>query len=129
MRNVAKGLAGIIALLFLFFGVRYMFAPAGLLESAGLEVVGNTGWATLRGLIGGSFLTFGILIIMHVIVHENHGVMRMVILFLLMTIVGRVVSLAADGGGSDVFRNFVPVTLMLLVSGASLLLFLRSEEA
>ena len=84
MRNVARVLAGLIALLFLFFGVRYMFAPAGLLETAGLVATSEFGLATVRALIGGSFLTFGILIIMHVVLHQNHGVLRMTILFLLL---------------------------------------------
>ena len=129
MKNVAKGLAGLIALLFLVFGFRYMFAPAGLIDSAGLVIASNVGWATVRGLIGGGFLTFGILIIMHVVVGQNHGVMRMAIMFLLLTIVGRVVSLIADGGGPDVVRNFVPASLMLIVSIISLVLFLKSEDA
>ena len=127
MRNAAKGLAGIVALLFFVFGIRYMFFPAGLLESAGLEATGALGFATLRALIGGSFLTFGILIVMHVIVSENHGVMRMVILFLLLSIVGRIVSLVADGSDGGAIGNLIPVTLLLIGSIASLVLFLRSE--
>ena len=129
MRNVAKGLAGLIALLFLVFGVRYMFLPDALMASAGLEAISNLGLATVRALIGGSFLTFAVLIMMHVVVNENHGVLRMVILFLLFSIIGRIVSLIADGGSADAIRNFVPVTLMLIISIISLVLFLRSENS
>ena len=127
MRNVARLLAGLIALLFLFFGVRYMFAPAGLLETAGLVATSEVGLATVRALIGGSFLAFGILIVMHVVLHQNHGVLRMAILFLLLSIVGRVVSLVADGSSSEAIRNLIPVSGMMVVSIISLVLFLRAE--
>ena len=128
MRNIARGLAGLIALLFLIFGVRYMFAPAGVLESAGLAATSEVGLATVRALIGGSFLAFGILIVMHVVLHQNHGVLRMAILFLLLSIVGRIISLFADGSSAEALRNLVPVSLMMVVSFISLVLFLRSEE-
>ena len=127
MRNVAKVLAGIIALLFFVFGIRYMFLPAAVMETSGLEAVNNLGLATVRAFIGGGMLTFGILIVMHVIVHENHGVMRMAILFLLLSLIGRIVSLVADGSGNGAIRNLVPVSLMIVVSIISLVLFLRSE--
>ena len=127
MRNVAKALSGLIALLFLFFGVRYMFAPAGMMESAGLVATSELGLATVRALIGGGLITFGILIVMHVVLHENHGVLRMAILFLLLSLVGRIVGIFVDGLSPDVIRNLVPVLGMLVVSIIALALFLRSE--
>lgn len=129
MKNVAKSLAGIVALLFFGFGASYMLAPAGALEAAGLEAASTQGLATGRALIGGSFVTFGILIVMHVVVHDNHGVMRMVILFLLLSIIGRIISLVVDGSSAEAIRNLLPVSLMFLVSIGSLVLFLRSERA
>ena len=87
MRNVARGLAAIIALAFLIFGVRYMFAPAGLMASAGLEAVSGLGFATVRALIGASFLTFGILLVMHTVVNQETGSLRFTILFLLLLLI------------------------------------------
>lgn len=127
MRNVARALSGLIALLFLIFGVRYMFAPASVMESAGLVATSELGLATVRALIGGGFLTFGILLVMHVVLHQNHGVLRMAILFLLLSIIGRIVGLVADGVTPEVLRNLVPVSAMFVVSVISLVLFLRSE--
>ena len=127
MRTVARVLAGVIALLYLIFGARYMFAPAGVMETAGLEAVSFLGMATVRGLIGGGFLAFGILLVMHTVVNQETGALRFAILHLLMTIVGRVVSVFADGSDSSSLFNFVPVTLMLIVSIISLVMFLRSE--
>lgn len=127
MRNVARGLAGVIALAFLVFGVRYMFAPAGLMESGGLEAINVLGMANIRALIGGSFLTFGILLVMHTVVNQETAALRFAILFLLLSIIGRIISLFADGSDPLALRNIVPATLLLIGSIASLVMFLRSE--
>ena len=65
---------------------------------------------------------------MHVVLHQNHGVLRMAILFLLLSIVGRIVGLFADGASPEAIRNLVPVSLILIVSAISLVLFIRSEN-
>ena len=127
MRTMARVLAAIIALLFLVFGVLYMFSPEGRMDSVGLEASSNLGMATIRAFIGGGFLTFGILLVMHTVLGQQTGALRFAILFLLLSIVGRVVSLIADGSDSDAVRNLVPVGLMLIVSVGSLALFQRSE--
>lgn len=133
MKNAARGLAGLIALLFLVFGVLYYFAPAGVMETAGLgavlEPVSITGLSTIRALIGASFLTFGILIVMHSVVSGEDGAMRFAVLFLLISVIGRILSIFQDGSvGSETIRNLVPVSLMLIVSIASVVLFSRSSE-
>lgn len=128
MRTIARVLAGLIALLFLIFGAMYMFVPANVMEGAGLVATSEVGYATVRAFIGAGLLTFAILILMHVVVHQNHGVMRMAILFLLLSLVGRIISLFADGSSAEAIRNLVPVSLMLLASIISLVLFLRSDD-
>ena len=129
MRTIARVLAGVIALLFLLFGFRYMFLSHAVMATAGIEAVTPLGVATIRAFIGGGMLTFGILLVMHTVVNQQTGSLRFSILFLVLSIVGRVVSLVADGSDPVALRNFVPVTLMVIVSVASLVLFLRSEPA
>ena len=97
MLIVARVLAGVIALLFLVFGLRYMFRPEALMESSGIQAVNNLGKATIRAFIGGGFLTFGILLVMHTVINQETGALRFAILFLILSIVGRIVSLVADG--------------------------------
>jgi len=126
-RTIARGLAGLIAVLFLVFGFRYMFAPAALMEAATLTATSSLGFATVRAIMGACFLSFGILIVMHVVLHQNHGVLRMAILFLLLSLIGRVVSLIMDGSSPEVLRNLIPVSVMIVVSIISLVLFIRSE--
>ena len=129
MRTIARVLAGVIALLFLLFGFRYMFLPDALMATSGIEAVTPLGMATIRAFIGGGMLTFGILLVMHTVVHQETGSLRLSILFLLLSIGGRVVSLIVDGSDPASLRNFVPVILMVIVSIVSLVLFLRSEPA
>ncbi|MBV7337439.1 DUF4345 family protein [Chloroflexi bacterium TSY] len=127
MRNLARVLAGVIALLFLAFGFRYLFLPEAVMATSGIEAVNVLGMATVRAFIGGGFLTFGILLVMHTVVNQETGALRFAILFLILSIVGRIVSLVIDGSDPLALRNFVPVSLMLIVSIVSLVLFLRTE--
>ncbi len=128
MRNLARVLAGAIALLFIGFGLVYMFSPEGRLDGIDLEATSNLGLATIRAFVGGSFLTFGILLVMHTVIGQETGALRFAILFLLLSIVGRVVSLIDDGTGNDAIRNLIPVGVMLTVSVTSLALFIKSGQ-
>ena len=127
MRTAARVLAGVIALLFLVFGFRYMFLPDAVMATAGIEAVNNLGMGTIRGLIGGGFLTFGILLVVHTVINQETSSLRFAILFLLLSIIGRIVSLVVDGSDPLAIRNLVPASIMLIVSIASLVLFQKSE--
>ena len=129
-KTIARVLAAIIALLFLFFGARYYFAPTGILPTAGFDLAGVDvgGLSTTRAIIGASFLTFGILIVMHSVRAGEDGAMRFAVLFLLLSVIGRVISMFADGSNDGTVRNLIPVSLMLVVSIASVILFNRGAD-
>ena len=129
MKNFARVLAAIIALLFLAFGARFMFLPAEIMSTAGLEATSTLGMATVRAFIGAGFLSFGILLAMHTVLHQQTGALRFTILFLLLSIVGRLLSLGIEGTSPEAIRNLIPVSLMLVVSVASLVLFRKSDAA
>lgn len=129
MNNAARAVAAAIALLFLAFGALYFFSPEGRLNGADLEATSNLGVATARSLIGGGFLTFGILLVMHTVIGRETGALRLSILFLLLSLLGRILSLAADGTGHGAVANLVPVGLMLIASVAALVMFERSNTA
>lgn len=128
VRNVARTLAGAIAVLFIGFGLAYMFSPEGRLDALDLEATSNLGLATIRAFVGGSFLTFGIVLIIHTVIGQETGALRFAILFLLLSIVGRVVSLIADGTDNNAIRNLIPVGLMLAASFGSLALFSKGRH-
>ena len=127
MRNIARALAAVIAALFILFGLLYMFGPEGRMAASDLEATSALGLATVRALIGAAFLTFGIFLVPHTVIGQDSGGLRIAILFLLLSIIGRVISLIADGTGDGTVQNLVPVGLMLIVSVVSLGLFQRSE--
>ncbi len=128
MKNVGRLLAAAVAVLFVAFGVLYMFSPEGRLAASDLEATSELGLATIRALIGASFLTFGILLIMHTVIGQDLGALRFTILFLLLSTIARVVSLVADGSSDDAIRNVIPVGLLLVASVVSLALFQRGES-
>ena len=127
MRTLARALAAAIAALFLVIGVLFMFSPEGRMTASDLQAVSELGTATIRAFIGAGLLTFGILLVMHTVVGQQTGALRFSILFLVLSLIGRIISLVADGSSDAAVRNLVPVGLMLLVSVASLALFQRSE--
>ena len=129
MRIAARVLAGIVALLFLIFGIRFMFTAEASLVSTGLTAATDLGLATWRAFAGAGFLTFGILLVMHSVIHQETGALRFTILFLLLSIIGRVIGLIAEGSSPEALRNLVPVALLFIGSVASLVMFLRSEPA
>lgn len=126
MTNLARALSAAIALLFLAFGVLFMFSPEGRLAASDLEATSELGLTTMRAMVGASFLTFGILLIMHTVIGQETGALRFAILFLLLSVVGRLIGLVADGSSDEALRNLVPVGLMLVTSIVSLGLFLRA---
>ena len=128
MRTAARVLAGIVALLFLIFGFRYMFFPESVMTAAGIEAISIQGMATIRAFIGGGLLTFGILLVMHTVIHQQTGALRFSILFLVLSIVGRLVSLFVDGSDPEAIRNLVPVTILLVLSIVSLVMFQKSDD-
>lgn len=109
MRNVARGLAALIALLFLVFGIRYMFAPASALSTLHLEAVDHVGLSTIRAMNGAFFVTIGILLAVHTVIKQNTTPIHVAILFLALSAIGRIIGLIVDGSGGDAIRNVVPV--------------------
>jgi hypothetical protein len=127
MRNIARALVALLAAISIFFGISFMFNADAALMNAGLEAMGPGGLANARAIIGGAYLTFGVLLIMHTVIHQNMGALRFWIMFLVFSLVGRIVGLISDGSDALSSRSFVPVIVLLVVSGISLMLMMRSE--
>ncbi len=128
MRKVARVLAGAVALTYLVFGARFVFTPDALLSTAGFEQVSLVGMANVRALLGGSFLAFGILLMIHTAIKQETGALRFTILHLLVMLVARMVSLGVDGSAPGVLRNLAPASIMFVVCVVALKLFQKSDE-
>ncbi len=127
--TVAKVLAGLVGLLCLLVGARYMFTPVAVLETAGFDPAGVSiaGLSTLRAVVGGAFLMFAIVIMVHSVRDGEHMTMRFMVLFWLLYTVGRIISMVVDGVGDGTIRSAVPGVIALLLSIGSVVLFSKSE--
>lgn len=65
---------------------------------------------------------------MHTVIRDDPEALGFAILFLLISVIGRVVSLVANGARTDAIRNVVPVGLVLAVSVVALVLFQRGRN-
>ena len=130
-RTIARVLAGIVALLCLAIGARYMIAPAGILEGAGFDPAGVSvlGLSTLRAVVGGAFLMFAIVITVHSVRDGEDMTMRFIVLFWLLYTVGRIVSMMADGVVDGTIRSAIPGVVALLLSIMSVVMFSKSKTA
>lgn len=130
-KTAARILAGIVALLCLLIGARYMFAPAGVLEGAGFDPAGVSiaGLSTLRAVVGGTFLMFAIVIGVHSVRDGEQMPMRFIVLFWLLYTAGRIISMVVDGVGDGTIRSAVPGVIALLLSIGSVVMFSKSNLA
>ncbi|MEM7033895.1 MAG: DUF4345 family protein [Chloroflexota bacterium] len=128
---IARVLAGIVVLACLAIGIRYMFAPASVLETAGFDPTGVSilGLSTLRAVVGGTFLTFAVIVGIHTVRDGEDEMIRMMVLFWLLYSVGRVVGFISDGVIENSIRSAVPGFVLLIVSIASVVLFSKSKGA
>ena len=130
-KTIARILAGLVVLACLAIGLRYMFAPAGILEGAGFDPEGVSilGLSTLRAVVGGTFLTFAIIVGVHTVRDGNDEMIRMMVLFWLLYTVGRVVGMVNDGIVENTIRSAIPGVVLLVVSITSVVLFSRGKAA
>ena len=129
-KTIARVLAGLVALACLLIGARYMFAPAGILEGAGFPAdLSAGGLSTLRAVIGGAFIAFAIVVGLHTVKDGDDEMIRFMVLFWLLYIVGRVVGMISDGIGETTIRSVIPGVVLLIVSISSVVMFARSKSA
>ena len=107
MTNLLKIVGGLLALLFLFSGVKFMLDPVGGPEGLGIEASGPAGFNSIRGIFGGMFLTAGVLIVLGFTMRRPDWLLAVAILMLLIAL-GRLVGFVFDGTpGSQEVGGFV----------------------
>ena len=114
MKILAKVLPGILGIAFLGVGLLFMFNPAATLDR--LELVPNAiaGWASIRSFIGGTFLGLAVLLFHGVIKSEGKPI-RMVGILLAAAVLGRIVSLVADGVDGTVIGPVVIEIILVAI--------------
>ena len=128
MKNVARGLVALIAILYIFIGLRFIFTPDGAMVTAGLEAVG-VGVANVRAYMGGPFLAFGILLMMHTVINQETGALRFVILAMLISIIARILDLIVGGMDPSDIRGLLFTIVLFGTSVFSLVTMLKDQKA
>jgi len=102
---------GLVGLLFLMLGVRWMFAPAGIAAEQGIQLLDSLGYNTARGDIGGLFMG-GALLIAIGLIRENAAWLRVMTVVVGCVAFGRAVGMVIDGFA---ITSFVPFALELVI--------------
>ncbi len=96
MKHLAKTLSIILVILFVLLGLLFMFVPGATVELIQLTPESAGGWAGIRSVFGGLFIGLALLLLRGVTYDEWFPI-RLAGIILAVTIIGRVVSLVADG--------------------------------
>lgn len=111
---------GLVGLLFLILGVRWMFAPAGIAAESGLELLNSLGYNTARGDIGGLFIA-GAVTIAVALIRQKPEWLRVIAVVVACVAFGRATGMLLDGFAGTSFVPFAVelVIISLLVATAS----------
>ena len=101
MQIAIKVVVGLMALLFLFMGVNLMFDPVGGAPGFSLTPLGADGLNTIRGDLGGMFVTAAVLLVLGIIQQKAQWFYAGAILMGVIAF-GRLIGFVVDGGPSDV---------------------------
>lgn len=96
MRYVVKVVPGLVALLFLVMGVNFMLDPASGAAQVAVTPIGADGLNTIRGDLGGLFLSCAVLTIIGMV--RNQGTWFLAVAVLMLVIAGgRLIGFVVDG--------------------------------
>ena len=130
MKTAARVLLGLAALMLLYNGLAYMFVPEIQLGTTMIQPTGDGifGMANIRANIGAPAVTFGILLAISAIRMEKAPV-RVVIMFLVLSIIARIVGLIVGGIDADFLsiRIMVVLTVLLAITGFGYWTFQESD--
>ncbi len=126
MKLISQILAGLVALVLLFLGVRYMFTPDALSSFTSLTPDNEFGKSNIRAM-GAPLLMLGILTGIGAI-KAAHEFLRPVALYFLMLIIARIVTIVADGSDATVIRALVVAVVFFVVSEGAMQVMKRLEK-
>ena len=128
MRTVARILSALLALFFLGTGLTYIFNPDAVLSAASITPDSIAGYAYVRSNIGGPFLTLGIFVAIAAIQARKEALLPIMV-FVPIAIIARILSLIVDGSAPIVIRLLVVMSVLLVLTVSSYVMFQRSETA
>ncbi|WP_310497975.1 DUF4345 family protein [Sandarakinorhabdus sp.] len=114
MAMALRGLVALIGLFNILIGLGFLMRPAQLAQQFFLSPVGSQGLATLRADFPGFFITGGTFALIGALRSDTRALL-VPMLLLAVALVGRFVSLAADGFGPEAVQPMVAEAVMILV--------------
>ncbi|MEM7126771.1 MAG: DUF4345 family protein [Chloroflexota bacterium] len=115
MKTLAKVLSGILTLVFVGLGLLFMFNPAATLELIQLTPEAAGGWAGIRSVFGGLFLGLAVLLLRG-LMYEEWLPIRIAGIILAITILGRIISLVADGFETNLLGPIIVEIVLVAIS-------------
>lgn len=115
--TIARVLCGLVALMFLYNGLLYMFAPEMQLASTMIEPTGDGifGMSNVRANIGAPMVTFGILFAMGGWLTEKVP-LRVNIIFLVLAIISRIAGIISAGIDPEIFSIRIIIVLSVFLA-------------
>jgi hypothetical protein len=109
---------GLLCVPLLALGIKSMFAPGRMLDDLAIDPRGVAGLSTVRGVVGGLFLSCVAMLVLGLVQHQTVWFLAAA-LVMGVAAVGRLVSLAADGYESAVLRPLVvEIVIVFVLVGA-----------
>ena len=100
LRSPGSGNWGLAALLFLVMGVSFVLDPVAGAEQVSVSPLGADGLNTIRGDLGGLFLSCTVLLILGIVRSEGHWLLAVAVLMIVIA-AGRLVGFVVDGAPSE----------------------------
>jgi len=100
MQTVVKAIPALIALLFLVMGINFVLDPVAGAAQVGVEPLGVDGLNTIRGDLGGLFLSCAILLILGLWRSEGAWFIAVAVLMLVIAS-GRLIGFVVDGSPGE----------------------------
>src|SRR5579871_6707810 len=112
MRNARRLLLYVFGAFFLIFGLVGLFDPVRLIYTILLRPTGYAGFSELRGLYGGGFIGFGLVIIAG-LRWRAHGAGLLLAMSIIIgcVVIGRLISLVLDGAFPSCIFNTIFETI------------------
>lgn len=125
MKRASQILAGLVAAILIFLGLRYMFAPDAVQSISALMPENDFGRSNVRAM-GAPLIMIGVLTGIGA-VKAAYAFLRPVALYFLMLIVSRIVTIVADGSDPAVIRALVLAVVLFVVSEGAMQVMRRIE--
>ena len=114
----ARGLVILVGLFFCLMGGRFVLMPKQAAVQFFLHVDGAAGWSTIRGDLGGAFLTVGIITLL-ALRRDQYRWLLVPGMFLTVVMAARIVGIAGDGIAPPVLLSLgVEAVLLAMVLAA-----------